>query len=269
MFMRKLILAVSLCLCSCLGFAQVETQDSTIDTSAQINDVPDNGEAGGVNETPADQEAANPLKEYWLYLALGAVVVAVISSVATRALTGKKNQLPLIVEEPVLEKTETKTKEPKATVAELKKLKQEIKEYQSQLQQLQAARTDAEQKMEIYRNFDSSYFNEAFRKLVVPMSNALESGSRKEMTEYLLKIMMHFSSLTRYKIAKKQPFDEANIHYLLNQKGTGDTAFTEINGNTPIDKIPKNIQTLITMLKEHNSNGLDDSIIAGYKIRNL
>lgn len=269
MFMRNLILAVSLCLCSIVGFAQVETQDSTLDTTSQINDVPDNGEAGGVNETPADQEAPNPLSSYWLYLAIGAVVIAVISSVATKALTAKKNQQPVILEEPVAEKNEVKTKEPKASVAELKKLKQEIKEYQSQLQQLKAAYTDAEQKMEIYRNFDSSYFNEAFRKLVVPMSNALEAGSRKEMTEYLLKIMMHFSSLTRYKIAKKQPFDEANIHYLLNQKGAGDATFTEINGSTPIDKIPKNIQTLITMLKEHNSEGLDDAIIAGYKIKNL
>ncbi len=62
--------------------------------------------------------------------------------------------------------------------------------------------------------------------------------------------MSHFSSLTRYKIAKKQPYDETNIHYLLNrQKGVNDAPVTEINADTPIDKIPKNIKTITDMLK--------------------
>lgn len=235
-------------------------------------EVNNNGEAGGVNEPQDQQASGNVWKDNWLYLLLAALVGAILSAVVTRAVSGKKQTQPAVVPEeqpePVVAAAEGK--EPKGSAAELKKVKQELKDVKAQLDNLLSLNTELEKKLNINRTFDSNYFSEAFRKLVAPMNEALESGSRKDIIENMLKMSMHFSSLTRYKIAKKQAFDETNIHYLLNQKTAGtDVSITEIDGQTPVDKIPKNIKTVIDILKENNSAGLDDSILSGYRIKNL
>ena len=230
-----------------------------------------NGEAGGVNEPQDQQDTTNLWKDNWLYLLLGALVVALLSAAVTRALMGGKKESKPTMPEPQPEPVAAVTgKETKGNTAELKKVKQELSDAKAQLDNLMALNTELEKKLNINRTFDSNYFSEAFRKLVAPMSEALESGSRKDIIENMLKMSMHFSSLTRYKIAKKQAFDEANIYYLLNQKtGGADVAITEIDGETPVDKVPKNIKTVIDILKENNSTGLDDSILSGYRIKNL
>ena len=269
--MKKLFVAICICLCTAAAFAQPEMQDTTADTGSNTY-IDNSGEAGGVTDTSIGRAEPGFLADNWLYLALGAVVIAVASSLITKALLGNKNKTIAeeeIIEEEQIATTQPKTKEPKTTAADVKKLKLELKEHQQQLQKVTAAYNELDKQFEAHRNFDKSYFNEAFKKLVVPMGNALESGNRKDITETTLKMMMHYSSLTRYKIAKKQPFDEHNIHYLLNQKGNADASVVEINGATPIDKIPKNIKTLIDLLKESGSQGLDDSVVAGYKIKNL
>jgi hypothetical protein len=236
-------------------------------------EVNNNGEAGGVNE-PQDQQASGNLwKDNWLYLLLAALTGAILSAVVTRAITGNKKKIePVVVPEerpePIVAAAEGK--EPKGSAAELKKVKLELKDVKAQLDNLMSLNTELEKKVNINRTFDSNYFGEAFRKLVAPMNEALESGSRKDIIENMLKMSMHFSSLTRYKIAKKQAFDETNIHYLLNQKTAGnDVSITEIDGQTPVDKIPKNIKTVIDLLKENNSAGLDDTVLSGYRIKNL
>lgn len=238
------------------------------DSLSLIADTPDTNEAGGINAAEADEVKAGEPGNNWLFPLIGGLLIgAVVAIVLTRIASPKKTSTaPEPAEVPAVAEKETGTK---LTATEVKKLKQEIKNLTAQVASLQAGNDALEKNMSIYRNFDSSYFGEAFRKLIVPMNEALERGSKKEIMEHLLKIMAHFSSLTRYKIAKKQPYDETNIHYLLNQKGTGDAAATEINSDTPIDKIPKNIKTIADMLQEQGSKGLDDSIISGYKIKNL
>lgn len=269
--MKNIILLLMIALIPLGVLAQADSQGNVPDSATANDTIPDNGEAGGIVATENVSGKSNGLKDNWIYLALGAVVIAIASSVVTRALMANKIKTPeqKIQEEPAASTVETKTKDTKANPAELKKLKGEVKTLMGQVQELQTSNANLDRNLEIYRNFDSGYFNEAFRKLVAPMNEAMEKGSEKEILENLLKMAGHFSSLTRYKISKKQPYDEANIHYLLNQKTSNENIAVDINGSTPIDKIPKNIKTIIDMLKQQDSKGLDDSIIAGYKIKNL
>lgn len=251
------------------AIAQTDTQANIPDSLAIKEDTSDNGEAGGIvaHEIKSDSS----LKDNWLYLVLGAIAIAIVSAAVTRAVTKNKPAAreEITEQQPAIIPDEPKSKEPRTSAAETKKLKAEIKSLITQLQALQSSHATLDRNLEVYRNFDQSYFSEAFRKLIAPMNEALEKGSEKEILENLLKIMGHFSSLTRYKISKKQPYDETNIHYLLNQKTGNENVAVDINGSTPIDKIPKNIKTIMDMLKQLNSKGLDDSIIAGYKIKNL
>lgn len=270
--MKNIILLLMIALAPLVVMAQADSQGNVPDSiTADSDTVPDSGEAGGIVAGENVSDKPGSLKDNWMYLALGAVVIAIVSSVVTRALVANKTKEPeqVIQEEPAEHVIETKVKDTRTNTAELKKLKAEAKALMVQVQALQTSNATLDRNLEIYRNFDSGYFNEAFRKLVAPMNEAMEKGSEREILENLLKIMGHFSSLTRYKISKKQPYDETNIHYLLNQKTGNENIAVDINGNTPIDKIPKNIKTIIDMLKQQDSKGLDDSIVAGYKIKNL
>lgn len=249
----------------------VPAQTSVPKDSPSVQDTPvQDGEAGGISAADADTAEQPSSSPNWLLLALSAVGGAVVAVVVLKMAAPAKKQETITATAPTEEiPAEAAEKAPKISAAELKKIKQELKVLSQQVENLKADNMQLEQNLSIYRNFDSSYFGEAFRKLTMPMNEALEKGSRKEIIENLLKIMSHFTSLTRYKISKKQPYDEANIHYLLNQKGGGDGQAIEINGTTPIDKIPKNIKTITDLLKEQDSKGLDEAIIAGYKIKNL
>jgi hypothetical protein len=267
--MRNIILILMIAMAPIGAFAQTASQANVPDSLAVKEDTAENDEAGGIVANEIKQDSS--LKDNWLYLALGAIVIAVVSAAITRALTKNKTAAKeeIVAQQTVIEPDEPKGKEPKTSAAETKKLKAEIKSLMAQLQELQSSNATLDRNLEVYRNFDQSYFSEAFRKLIAPMNEALEKGSEKEILENLLKIMGHFSSLTRYKISKKQPYDETNIHYLLNQKTSNENVAVDINGGTPIDKIPKNIKTVMDMLKQLNSQGLDESIIAGYRIKNL
>ncbi|RYZ51321.1 MAG: hypothetical protein EOP49_11990 [Sphingobacteriales bacterium] len=265
--MKNIILCLMLAFASTSSWAQADTQGNVPDSTAKKEEtINDSGEDGGVSPEKAQPDSGG---YDWMFLALGAIALVVVTAVATRALTkGKKEPVPVIDEEPEEVVAEPKAKDSKASAAELRKLKAELKVLNNQVQELQNTNASLDRNLEIYRNFDSGYFSEAFRKLVMPLNEAMEKGSEREVLENMVKIMGHFSSLTRYKISKKQPYDEANIHYMLNQKTSNDVA-VDITGDTPLDKTPKNIKTILDLLKQQQSRGLDDSIIAGYKIKNL
>ena len=140
---------------------------------------------------------------------------------------------------------------------------------QQQQQQLGAEKSEVEKQLAAFQAFDKSYFNEAFHKLVAPMSTAIDGGAQTQIIETMMKMAAHFASLTRYKISKKQNYDEANIRYMLDQKPAGDIQAGEISATTPLDKTPKNIKVLVDILKQYKSSGLGEAIISGYKIKNL
>jgi hypothetical protein len=67
---------------------------------------------------------------------------------------------------------------------------------------------------------------------------------------------------------EKTNYDDANIQLI-----TGNASLTQgfpvIGHQTPIDKIPANLRVLITLLQKNGVSGLDDTIIKGYKLKDL
>lgn len=246
-----------------MALAQKDTlhADDSNALSKQDTALAEDGEAGGISGAEEDTASDSP-GIAWLQVVLGFAAGALIAGLAVRLASKKPTgAAPATVG----------TGDNVAAVAgnDAAKLKEEYQKLSRKVDALQQEKKSMQQQLDDQRRFDDSYYEEAFRRLVVPMNEAMEKGSRKEVMENLVKTMSHFGSLTRYKIAKKQPYDETNIQYLVQQKAGNDGAITEINGATPIDKIPKNIKVILDLLKEQDSQGLDQSIIAGYRIKNI
>lgn len=229
--------------------------------SKQDTALAEDGEAGGISGVEEDT-ASNSPGIAWLQIALGFAAGALIAGLAVRLSSRKATGTASAA-------AGNAGNGAAATVNDAAQLKEAYQKLSGKVDTLQQEKKAIQQQLEDQRRFDDSYYEEAFRRLVVPMNEAMEKGSRREVMENLVKTMSHFGSLTRYKIAKKQPYDEANIQYLVQQKAGNDGAITEINGDTPIDKIPKNIKVVLDLLKEQDSQGLDQSIIAGYRIKNI
>jgi hypothetical protein len=115
---------------------------------------------------------------------------------------------------------------------------------------------------------DSFYYNAVFEKLILPLQTALDNGDEAAVVKYAHLAMVHLSSITRVKIQKKQKYDDANIQ-LITGNASLTQEFPQIDGQTPIDKIPANIRVLMNILQKNGVNGLDDTVIKGYKLKQL
>ncbi|KAA5533444.1 hypothetical protein F0919_12960 [Taibaiella lutea] len=272
--MKRIIFILILGLTPWIGFSQDTTHqpDTNSGDTVQQDIVNDHGEAGGIDANEIANNNKDAISGLWTGLiggTIGAVLMLGITSYfnSRKKKTQEEQRIPdskLFIDESV----EVKSGNKEISAADVKKLKAEIKDLKLKLEEAKNETTAYKKNLDVYTDFDQKYYNEAFRKLISPMNDAMEKGSRKEIIETLLKIMSHFSSLTRYKIAKKQAYDEPNMQYLMNQRMKNDAA-VEIDSNTPVDKIPKNIKVLVDLLSEQSSTGLDESIISGYKIKNL
>jgi len=226
----------------------------------------ENETAGGIDSSQADAGENTGMHIGWGYMAVAGLILIVVTAGITRYLSrSAQDKMTATTEGPTVPATGT----PTTKSADSKTLKQQLVVLQQQCRELEAARAETEKQLMALQTFDKSYFNEAFRKLVVPMSAAIENGTQTEIVENMMKMAAHFTSLTRYKIAKKQNYDEANIRYMLQQKQGNDIPAMEITAATPLDKTPANMQVLIDILKRYQSSGLDEAIISGYKIKNL
>ena len=216
--------------------------------------------AGGIDGGQANDNGEQPGSLNWIYLGVAGLILIVVTALVTRYVSRPRETTTAPV-------AEVSAAGPRST--DTKKLKQQIIELQQNSQQLEAEKTALEKQLAAFQTFDKTYFNEAFHRLVAPMGAAVDKGAQTEIVENMMKMAAHFASLTRYKIAKKQNYDEANIRYMLEQKQGVERPIAEITGTTPPDKTPRNIQALIDILKHYQSSGLDDAIISGYKIKNL
>jgi hypothetical protein len=271
--MKRIIFILLFGLAPWMSFSQDTTNnaDTGVADTAQQDIINDHGEAGGVDASELNNDSKNSAGGLMTVLISGAVgaVIGLVIAFSIRkkkpdAIKEEVTDSKLFIDESVAVKSNSK----EISAADVKKLKAEIKDLKLKLEEAKNETAAYKKNLDIYTDFDNKYYNEAFRKLISPMNDAMEKGSRKEIIESLLKIMSHFSSLTRYKIAKKQAYDEPNMQYLMNQRMKNDAAI-EIDNNTPVDKIPKNIKVLVDLLSEQSSTGLDESIISGYKIKNL
>jgi hypothetical protein len=264
--MKKILFSLMLLGMSLSVWAQDSMPDNIPDSTKDT--IVDEGEAGAVqaNNIPTANHSSN---EWLMPLLAGIVIGAVVGIIIVKVTKSKtKSSVPAphshkensLVDAHV-DASNVDANDTKALLAACKKANQDL---QASTQKV----TLLEQHLEVYRNFDNTYYSEAFRKLVTPLQQALDTGDKAMLMEILIKISAQYSSLTRYKIAKKQPYDEANIHYLINQKSTIE-GVPVVEGATDLDKIPKPIKVIMDMLKANESKGLDEVVVAGYKIKNL
>lgn len=115
---------------------------------------------------------------------------------------------------------------------------------------------------------DELYYNQVFQKIVLPLQEAINQGNQAEIVRQLNIAATHLSSITRTKIRKKLNFDDANVQ-LITGNPTFTNDFPAIGPDTPIDKIPANVRVLRDILQRNGVTGLDDSIVLGYKLKQI
>lgn len=225
------------------------------------------------NDTAAEQqpveEGAQPASlveetsnnEWWLPITVGLAALIsgfLIGRSVKRAPAVQELEKPAPPESPIAEGVAKINKVPDAKLDELRKelaaLKEKNKSISTKNQQL--------------IDGDDLYYNSVFERIILPLQNALDNGNEAEIMKYLNLSMVHLSSITRVKIRKKQKYDDANIQLMF---GNSDLTleFPTIDAHTPIDRIPANLRTLIQMLQKSGVRDLDETVIKGYKIKQL
>lgn len=117
--------------------------------------------------------------------------------------------------------------------------------------------------------FDEQYFGNSFDTIIKPLEKALEAKNEKAILPLLIQAMSQYSALTRFKLEKKQSFDQANMEILVGTKTYAKSDFPKIDKNTSPDNIPNKLKTLIDLLQKAEATGVDNTVVSGYKIQDL
>lgn len=197
------------------------------------------------------KDGSNP---NWIYLSLLALIPLGIGIGIGLAIKNKKDK-------------NRKTQSPKAAPTDISKA--DIHKLQSENLLLQQRMAQTQNQVEEMKSLDNSYFEKAFESIILPLQESLEKGDVARTLALLTISSAQLSSISRSKIGKKLKHDDANIQYLITQNKSNTAHFPEISSQTSIDKIPHNIQKLIQLLKENKVKGLDDTVVMGYKIKDL
>lgn len=271
-----LVLAIA---CSALANAQPAGADNMPDSILQqdTNAADDQEEAGGVSAGDAHGVHSDATSKgvNWLWPLIGGIIIGTAGALAMLKMNKKvpveeQPNTKVSVKENELQTEKGSEAKQKTSAAEVKSLKAEIKQLKQQVSLLNDEVKHKTNSLEVLQNFDKQYYAEVFKKIITPLNDAMEKNERATVLENLVKAASHFSSIARYKIAKKQPYDETNINYLLNKRGANpEIAIVEVNAETPLDKTPKNVKVILDLLKEQGSSGLDETIIVGHKIKNI
>lgn len=193
--------------------------------------------------------AKNESNMDWIYLLITGLLALGIGIAIGRGTKGKKELIA----------NNTKSELPK----------EDIQKLQSENLALQQKMSQTLAQLEELKSLDNIYFEKAFEKIILPLQESLEKGDKAKTLELLTIASAQLSSISRSKIGKKLKHDDANIQYLITQNKSNKEQFPEISAQTAIDKIPHNMKVLISLLKENNVKGLDDTIVMGYSIKNL
>ncbi|RQO31552.1 hypothetical protein DBR32_06230 [Taibaiella sp. KBW10] len=218
----------------------LNTTDTTVEEGAQP--------AIAVTETQSNN---------WLIPAICGLAALIIGFVIGKSMSGKKELIA-----PVIDPIPAALPDTPAPASEsVQKLKADNKELKEKNKLIT-------EKTQALISGDELYYNQVFNKIILPLQEAIDSGNEAAIVKQLNLAAAHFSSITRTKIRKKLKYDDANIQ-LVTGNPSFTNEFTAIDGNTPIDKIPSNVRTLIQILKKNGVTELDDTIIQGYKLKHI
>lgn len=152
---------------------------------------------------------------------------------------------------------------------DLNQLQTEIQKLQSENQFLQQRMARALSQLDEANTFDNIYFENVYQAIILPLHESLEHGDKSETLRLLAIAGAQFSSICRSKTNKKVKHDDANIQLLMTGNLQVTEAYPSITRETAIDKTPKNILTLLELLKDENVKDLGDVLVLGYKIKDL
>lgn len=161
------------------------------------------------------------------------------------------------------------TKETTSGQDDLNHLKTEIQKLQSENQFLQQRMARALNQLDEANTFDHIYFENVYQAIILPLHESLENEDKSETLRLLAIAGAQFSSICRSKTNKKLKHDDANIQLLMTGNLQVTEAYPSITKETAIDKTPKNILTLLELLKDENVKDLGDVLVLGYKIKDL
>jgi hypothetical protein len=115
---------------------------------------------------------------------------------------------------------------------------------------------------------DAAYFSNALLNLVNPAKTALGKQNKQEVVELAMQIMMQYIAITRTKMNTRQGSDDYVVKSMREENMSAqETKQTIIDGNTPQDKIPNELKTIIQILKDNNAELSNKITYMGYQLK--
>jgi hypothetical protein len=102
--------------------------------------------------------------------------------------------------------------------------------------------------------------------IVTPARKALTNGNDSEAVQYAMQALYHLSAITNTNLEARSTSDIYNSNAI--QGLSNASQLKAISMQTPADEVPKEIKTLLAILKQHNIADLSDTAILDYKIVN-
>lgn len=150
--------------------------------------------------------------------------------------------------------------------SQLKKAKDENKKLKAELKTVNSSLESQIAELKNHDLFLHKYFSNAFDLYIKPFNDAVEKNNLTKAFQLMFEMAFHFSSLTKHELRVKQSYDTHNIAQIMKESIQGQNNIENIDSNTPVDNIPQNIKTIMTMMHQVGVPSLGQSIVYGYKV---
>lgn len=225
-----------------------------------------------IQATQPDTSASKPDYTLPIIIGIGGIIAGFIIgwlSKKTKVITNTVEK-EIYINTPVTPAIEKKPRKTKATSndEQLNALNTKLEEQLETIQQLKLAETKLNAQLKQALQFDELYYEKVFNEIILPMQKAINIGDVTQIFKYIMLAGIQLQSIARYKTNKKLKYDEQNIAIIL-QSAYDIQEYPVITKNTPQDQTPKNLQTVISILKQLGIKDLTPYVFQGYIIKEL
>ena len=214
---------------------------------------------------------------WWIALPLIGLIVGFFVGKATQNKTATPSEIE-VDEEAQVEISTIKNDAPAPTqerktrtqvnINQLKTKYDKLREDSKVLKQNYADLKQNHKELKQLNEADLQYYKVAYNDIILPLQNALDTGNLTEIFRLMSIASIQYAAITRSKLVKKQNYDITNINILLKQPSDKDS-YPVISNQTPLDKTPKQLQQLISVLTQLGVKDLNNYILQGYNLNNL